>query len=203
MRLVYFLLVSLGAAYAQNIPNIRDTQSCPNYPNGRPPLTAPNVTSGDMRKVVINSPGAVCNDGTPAVIYVRPAAPGASEPDGPSANRWLIHIEGGGNCNTYEDCGIRWCGLEFYTAAQMSSSPARDFINPGGLLHRNGTNRLADRNLVLVNYCSSDTWQGRKSDVVLRSETDPSKAYSVHFRAPRLLTPPSMRWKRVLPGCPN
>src|SRR3954471_4212683 len=99
LRFICLVFVSFGAATAQNIPNVRETQSCPNYPSGRPPLTAPNVTSGELRKIVINSPGAVCNDGTPAVMYVRAAAPGASEPDGSSANRWVIHLEGGGSCN--------------------------------------------------------------------------------------------------------
>ena len=115
-------------------------------------------------------------------MYVRPARVGAVEPDGPAANRWVIHFEGGGGCQTFESCAERWCGVGFYTAHQMSTTYENDAILRGGLLERNSTNKLADRNTVMVNYCSSDSWQGQKSDVVLRSETDATKAYTVHYR---------------------
>ncbi len=35
---------------------------------------------------------------------------------------------------------------------------------------------------MIVNYCSSDTGQGQKSDVVFRSETDSTKPYTAHYR---------------------
>lgn len=178
------IVLAACAMWAQTVPNIKDTQYCPNYPSGRPPLTAPSTAAGDLRKVVINAPNAVCNDGSPAVMYVRSARAGATEPDGSSANRWVIHFEGGGSCESFEDCGARWCGIGFYTAEKMSSTPARESIGPGGLFRRNSLNPLGDRNQVILNYCSSDEWQGRKSDVVLRSETD-SRAYSLHYLSPR------------------
>ena len=40
------------------------------------------------------------------------------------------------------------------------------FKNLEGLLGRNSVNRLGDRNLVQLKYCSSDNWQSRKSDVI-------------------------------------
>ena len=124
MKLPVLILFFGGMSFAQTVPNIRDTQYCPNTPDGRPRIAPGKSAPGDMRKIVINAPGAVCNDGTPAVMYVRAARSGATEPDGPSANRWAIHLEGGGSCESFEDCGARWCGLGFYTAAKMSSTPA-------------------------------------------------------------------------------
>ena len=183
MRLLLLLILGAVGAFSQTVPNIRDTTICSNTPNGKPRLgpggPSPN---GDMKRIVLNAAGAVCNDGTPAFMYVRPARVGAVEPDGPAANRWVIHFEGGGGCQTYESCAERWCGVGFYTAHQMSTTYENDAILRGGLLERNSTNKLADRNTVMVNYCSSDSWQGQKSDVVLRSETDATKAYTVHYR---------------------
>src|SRR6185295_3315297 len=98
--------------------------------------------SGDMRKVVINSPGAICNDGTPAVMFVRAARAGATEPDGPSANRWLIHFLGGSFCSSFEDCAARWCGIGRWKGTLMSTTWDEDFRSPGGIFNRNGNNRI-------------------------------------------------------------
>lgn len=179
MRLLIFFSAVLAA---QTAPNIKDTTICANTRTGKPNLGPAGPGSGDMRKITINAPGAVCNDGTPAIMYVRAAAPGALEPDGPSANRWLIHFEGGGSCTTYEDCAERWCGVGYYTAHQMSSTYENNAIQRGGLLARNEINRLANRNVVMLNYCSSDQWQGRKSGTLFEHPTDPSKNYTLDFR---------------------
>ncbi len=203
MKLLFFFLFIASFGMAQILPNIKDTTSCPNTPDGRPRLPLPTKTSGDLQKIVLNAPGAVCNDGTPAIMYVRPARVSATEPDGPSANRWLIHFEGGGSCTTFEECGVRWCGLGFYTAHQMSSTFEENFISRNGLLNRNGTNRLADRNLVMLNYCSSDSWSGRKSDVALRSVDDPTKGYSVHFQGATITQAAFAALERGVTGMPK
>lgn len=186
MKTLFFLLPL--AVYAQPFANIRDVISCPNSPTGAQPYSVPNLPNGDLRKIVINSPNAVCNDGTPAVIYVRPARPGATEPDGPSANRWLIHFLGGSSCSSYEECGTRWCGIGQWSGRLMTTAWEGETTTRDGIFKRDGFNRIADRNLVLLKYCSSDQWQGRKSDVVLRSETDPSRAYSLHFRGATIVS---------------
>jgi len=177
-----FLMAVAATACAQTIPNIKDVVSCPNSPDGRQPYRVRQVTSGDLRKIVINAPGAVCNDGSLPIMYVRPARPGATEPDGPSANRWVIHFLGGSGCTEFEECATRWCGIGQWEGTLMTTAFDADFRNVDGLLGRNSVNRLGDRNQVLLKYCSSDSWQGRKSDVVLRSETDSSKAFSLHFQ---------------------
>lgn len=206
MKMLLRLVIGFGlagAAFGQLAPNIKDTRFCPNTPTGRPAVSLNDSGSGPMRRIVLNAPGAVCNDGTPALMYVRAARAGATEPDGPSANRWVIHFEGGGGCTTFEDCVARWCGVGFYTAHQMSSTWEGETINRGGLLSRNAVNRLGDRNLVMLNYCSSDGWRGRKSDAVLRSTEDPSKAVSLHYQGATITDAAFDALERGVAGMPK
>jgi uncharacterized protein (TIGR03437 family) len=135
-----------------------------------------------MRRIVINAPDAVCNDGTPPYIYVRAARPGAMEPDGPAANRWLIHFNGGSHCSSYEECATRWCGIGQWEGTLMTTRFEGPTRRLDGILGRNPSNRLADRNVVQIKYCSSDQYMGRRSNAVLRSQNDPNRAFSLHFR---------------------
>jgi hypothetical protein len=122
---------------------------------------------------------------------------------GPSANRWLIHFLGGNSCKDYEECATRWCGIGQWEGTLMTTNFEADFRNTGGLFNRNGANRIADRNLVLLKYCSSDQWQGRKSNVVLRSETDPAKAYSLHFQGANIVSAIFDTLERGVTGLPK
>src|SRR5688500_17576817 len=57
----------------------------------------PKVTLDDY-------PDAVCNDGSPGVMYVR----AASAPE--FATRWVFHFQGGGGCGAdFQTCKDRWC----------------------------------------------------------------------------------------------
>lgn len=194
-----FPLVMCG----QTAPNIRDALTCPNTPDGRQPYRVNTVTSGHLRRVLLTAPDAVCNDGTPAAMYVRAARDGAMEPDGPSANRWIIHFLGGSNCSSYEECGTRWCGIGQWEGTLMTTRFDGDFRNVDGLLGRNSVNRLGDRNQVLLKYCSSDSWEGRKSNVVLRSETNPNDAYSLHFRGATIVDAALAALEQGVEGMPR
>ncbi len=115
-------------------------------------------------------PDARCNDGSAAVMYVRPAnaAYGGNPIVDPSA-KWLIFLDGGGGCRNADQCLLtRWCsgpGHAIYERAGKMSTlglpPAIqvdgifELAPPGGL-----TNHFADYNHVLVHYCSSDNWIG-------------------------------------------
>jgi hypothetical protein len=157
------------------VPMIQDVlaDSCGAYdpPGGVAP-------GDDLHEIVLDHPDAVCNDGTPAVMYVRPSVGGAD------ADRWVFYLQGGHACGTFEDCAIRYCGTEKYTKAKMSSrwTPAAMNGDGQGLIDRDGTNPFGDANLVLLYYCSSDSWMGTKSDTVLVSEDDPPLQYRLHFR---------------------
>ncbi len=187
---------------AQTAPNVRELK-CPNTPGGQQPYRVSTLTTGDLRKIVLDAPNAVCNDGSPAVMYVRAARPGATEPDGPAANRWMIHLNGGSQCTEFEECAARWCGIGQWEGTLMTSNFDGPTRNLDGLLGRNNLNRLGDRNVVQLKYCSSDTWQGRKSDVVLRSETDPTKAFSLHFRGANIVDAALSALERGVPGLPR
>jgi uncharacterized protein (TIGR03437 family) len=199
-NLVFILTAAYGLA--QSVPMVSEL-SCPNTPDGRQPYRVNTAASGDLRRVVLTGASAICNDGSPAEMYVRAARPGATEPDGPSANRWVIHFLGGGNCSTYEECATRWCGIGQWEGTLMTTRFSGDFRTVGGLLSRNAINRLGDRNQVLLKYCSSDNWQGRKSDVVLRSETDSTKAYRLHFQGANIVAAALDALERGVPGMPK
>ncbi len=181
-RSLLLLPAIAAAAVAQTVPNIKDAVSCPNTPDGSQPYRVSTNTAGDLRRVVINAPDAVCNDGTPPYIYVRAARPGAMEPDGPAANRWLIHFNGGSHCSDFEECATRWCGIGQWEGTLMTTRFEGPTRRLDGLLGRNPLNRVSERNVVQIKYCSSDQYQGRRSNAVLRSATDPARAFSLHFR---------------------
>jgi hypothetical protein len=119
--------------------------------------TAPG---SDLHRVTLHDARAVCNDGTPAVFYIRPATPGGGHEDD-----WLIWLEGGGSCDDPVNCGARWCGIgseSSYGAAKMSSRFTYPVIKGNGIFSQtNGANNFRDFNMVVGFYCSSDNWVGR------------------------------------------
>jgi hypothetical protein len=67
-------------------------------------------------------PMARCLDGSPAGYYTGPAA---AEPD-----RFLLHLQGGGWCTSYDDCAAR-AGTHYgSSAAWTRSGPCPDAQNP-------------------------------------------------------------------------
>ena len=119
-----------------------------------------------------NFPNAVCSDGTPGTFYVRPGI-------GNDANRWVIHLQGGGTCTDYDTCHERWCGQQGalpYTANKMSSdwngdgiSDLHDHARAGGMAAMVPGNNFANWTHVFAYYCSSDGWQGQRSNVTYSS----------------------------------
>lgn len=123
--------------------------------------TAPAGSPRPLRKVELTGPDAVCNDGSPAVMYVRPAPAGS-----PHADKWVVFFDGGGSCEDPEACLARFCSLGpsprvFDVAGKMSSLGTPPAVDPRhGILSRKASNRFSAFNQVLVHYCSSDTWLG-------------------------------------------
>ncbi len=128
---------------------------------------------------------AVCNDGTAAVFYVRSAQRNED------ANRWQIHLQGGGSCKDGTSCAKRWLSADTNMGAHKMSNqfaPA-DGIAGNGILSPGAGNQFRGWNHVYLYYCSSDSWQGRQSNVVLETTwfqgTQPShnpQQYLIHFR---------------------
>lgn len=122
----------------------------------REPATYPNQLreGSDLHRYTLSDPTAVCNDGSPAVIYVRAGS-------GDGANRWSLHLQGGGECTSYEECEARWCGDDYYDASKMSSKWAPLAIAGQGLTTDNNLSDFNSWNQVFVYYCSSDNWTGQ------------------------------------------
>jgi hypothetical protein len=140
-------------------------------PNGTSQLPdCPGGGATCLHRVVLDPvefPEATCSDGTPGVFYVRE---GTDDP-----NRWVIHLQGGGNCRDYEECLKRWCGKQGllpYTANKMSSDWNGDGVTDvhahvvgPGMASANPDNEFSTWTHVWAYYCSSDNWQGTESDV--------------------------------------
>lgn len=148
-----------GADMASQAPMIGDALDCT-------PRRGSGVTPGaDLVKLTLDAPGAVCNDGSPAVMYVRRAATSAG------SGRWVFHLQGGGTCDArYEECSARWCDRN----EKMSSAGTPEGMKASGLMNRSAANRLGDANQVFIYYCSSDNWAGQADDITLSAEGQPS-----------------------------
>lgn len=165
-------------------------------PNGSPdysPLDVVTWTPGlgtPLRRRTVSDPSALCNDGTPAVFFMRPAqAQQAGEMADAAApsSKWWIHFPGGGSCNDVQACYERWCSLDgkvFSRAGKMSSAGAPPAVVDFGPFDRTPpapfTNDFAGWNHVVLHYCSSDLWSGsaRHQGVA----TNGGEVYDVDFR---------------------
>ena len=150
----------------------------PVVPSGAHGL-APCAGGADcLHRVVLDAdefPDATCSDGTQGVFYVRPGSNG-------DENRWVIHLQGGGGCRDYDTCLERWCGQQGnlpYTANKMSSDWNADKITDlpehvvgTGIQAPIAANEFSDWTHVFAYYCSSDSWQGRASDVEFDNGVD-------------------------------
>ena len=126
-------------------------------------------------------PGAICNDGTGGIFYVRRY----SNTD--NRNKWVIYLQGGGDCGSGQACAQRWCSIETnFGANKMSSSFAPDKgIRGNGLLSPDSSlNNFATWNQVFVYYCSSDQWSGTAANVQLSATgvNGQSFQYTIHFK---------------------
>jgi len=136
----------------------------------------PEDSLGMVHRVVLSD--VACNDGTPAVAYVR----GALDPA--RAGDWVVQLDGGAFCDGGDACAARWCGEGAYDAADMSSSWSRETRKLGGLGSAMPSNAFAGWNQVFVPYCTSDMWMGERRDAVLEAD---GVRYRAHFEGARVV----------------
>lgn len=146
------------------------------------------VGGGCLDKVEIDTaiyPNAVCNDGSPGVMYIRPAPAGSADED-----KWVVHLEGGAGAAGAGELLERWCGDRYYDASKMSSSWAPDQINDLGISADRADNNFSEWNQVFMYYCSSDQWTGRRRKPMIGyigSHTTLPVDFSVEFRGHQIL----------------
>jgi hypothetical protein len=149
------------------------------------PASAGGLGNGtDLTRVDVDLaafPDALCNDGTGAVFFVRPASSPAA------ANRWVIQLQGGGECTTPDSCAKRWCSVDTnFGETQMTSDLAPpDGTRADGILNAIGAlgepNPVGDWNHVFIHYCSSDQWSGAAGTIELDA-AHPVTGAPEHFR---------------------
>jgi hypothetical protein len=102
-------------------------------------------------------PHAACNDGTRAVFLFRQGY-------GVAASRWVIYLDGGGECNTSQGCLTRQSKVlhlissEPYASGKTTIPPLSGILSPDPAQNPD----FYDANLVQVSYCSSDYWSGEQ-----------------------------------------
>ncbi|WP_135503602.1 pectin acetylesterase-family hydrolase [Roseovarius aestuariivivens] len=151
-------------------------------------LPAWGGTSRPLVKVTLTG-DAICNDGSPAVIYIRPApATGPGGAPNPLRDMYHIHLKGGGSCRSFAECRARFCatGPKFTDKpGLMSSLGYADQIEGTGLFADRPANRFARANQVLAAYCSSDTWIGSTlpgtAESIDPDDTDPADISGIAF----------------------
>lgn len=177
--LILVLAATAGSALAQTAPPIDTALAC-----GTPGGAGVTQSGNRLFRVDIppsDYPNAVCNDGTAGVFYV------VASPGGANANRWNIHLQGGGACSSPERCAERWCSFDTnFGMDKMTSTlaPANGAAG-NGIFSASPTNPFHDWNHVLVHYCSSDSWSGTGEDVSVTAELPSGLGtvdYSIQFQ---------------------
>ena len=98
----------------------------------------------------VGSTGARCLDGSPGAYYVRKGV-------GDGANKWYIHHQGGGWCETYEDCHNRsFTGLGTSTGYPKSMSLINGYMDPTPAVNP----MMYNWNIAYVQYCDGGSYSG-------------------------------------------
>ena len=125
------------------------------------PVTITHTSAANNPQLVVldkaKYPKAVCNDGTSGAYVLRSGA-------GAAANRWILSLQGGGECFDQATCATRSSTMPtLVSTASYQANPSTAF-GQGGLLGTTPANNpdFYDASVVQVLYCSSDDWSGNK-----------------------------------------
>ena len=110
-------------------------------------------TLGQLHKTIISTQDAVCNDNSRAVFYIGQRR----------THNWIIFFESGGLCSSKADCNKRY--LNKNSTVLMSSKYLPEKVIGRDILSSSKSENptFYNYNHVLVPYCSSDLWLGKKS----------------------------------------
>jgi len=96
---------------------------------------------------------AVCNDGSPAIYYVR-------EGSGEAGKNWVIFLTGGGFCFSVNSCNER----KNKSPKLMTSVGYPSSLNGEGIFSTSQSinSDFYNTTQVVIPYCSSDLWSGNR-----------------------------------------
>ncbi len=139
-----------GSLASCTVPNVTITHS----PGYVVPTSAPQMIFANLAA----TPKAACNDGSPAVFLFRKGF-------GVAASRWVIYIDGGGQCYSQQTCIQRqlthsesFLSSVPYSTGAATFTPIKGILSPNPSLNPD----FYDANQVQISYCSSDFWMGEK-----------------------------------------
>ncbi|CAE6923365.1 PAE5 [Symbiodinium natans] len=114
--------------------------------------------------------GAVCLDGTPPVYYLRRGF-------GAGVNKWYVHHQGGGWCESLDDC----VGRSRTALGSSSSYPASVGLEAGYFSANASVNPMMyNWNIVFMMYCDGASFSGDNATVTVHNGTQ------LHFRGRRI-----------------
>ncbi|HET9482344.1 MAG TPA: pectin acetylesterase-family hydrolase [Xanthomonadales bacterium] len=183
LRTLVLLCAFAGSVHAADatLPTLREA-----FGRGLPGAGAVAPGSGLFRIDVPGDryPDAHCADGSPAVFYARRATDPIHRDD------WVVYLQGGGSCDSGEDCRARWLGRDGNFGANKLSSafaPQRGIV-AGGIENPDPRNPFGGWNHVFVYYCSSDGWTGTAAAVATEAQHDGrTVAYRIDFLGARII----------------
>jgi hypothetical protein len=135
-----------GSLASCTVPAVTITHS----PGYVVPTTPPQTLYADLTA----TPHAACNDGTPAAFLFRPGY-------GVAASRWVIGLNGGGQCSQQTTC-IQRQNTNLSLTSSQPFMKGKQITPMTGLLSPDPAQNpdFYDANLVQIAYCSSDDWMG-------------------------------------------
>lgn len=176
----------------------------------RPRYRVPNLARSVLLSDAVTSHGARCLDGTPARLWIQES----QSTNSANRSKWYIHLMGGGDCDTLDDCADRayapakcmrgssseacFNSEQIGLCAGQPLNETMDFrdipcINGarwgGGLLTNDpATNPVAwDWNKVEIAYCDGNSFAGDNTTVTHVAYGPERKALPLYFRGKRIL----------------
>ena len=135
-------------------------------------ITHTSTTPNAPQLVVLNTqkyPAAVCNDGSAAAYVLRPGI-------GAASTRWIISLQGGGECYDQATCSNRAATMPTLVSTSSYQANPTSAFGQGGLLSATQSTNpdFYDATMVQVLYCSSDDWSGAQASASAYNPSDPT-----------------------------
>mmetsp|Transcript_7094 Transcript_7094/g.14333 ORF Transcript_7094/g.14333 Transcript_7094/m.14333 type:complete len:550 (-) Transcript_7094:148-1797(-) len=133
------------------------------------------LATGYFLSEAAETQGARCLDGTPGLYYMRPGF-------GSGVNKWLIHHQGGGWCQslncTEEPCPLDSCYVRSGGSLGSTKHDRDALILEGGYFDADPAINPSfyDWNIVLLRYCDGGSFSGLRGDTVTVGDRE------LHFR---------------------